>query len=149
MAESPGPPWLALGFKMYETLDPTVPNGQRPWGRNQMGVGYGVVPRGNSGPLVCAMPNPCPQKPLRSVSIRGLQKSPLLVAGLTLYSGSDNPLRHLPRRTYRLRVPGKQAEVTEAAVDMGAIDPSAKGLMVPVRRRDSEASIRWSRRKAG
>ncbi len=115
MAESPGPPWLALPFHMWEAIDPTdYPEGHD-WAHAQTGV------RGTRGePLVYAMPNPRPESALRSLTIRGLVKSPLLVAALTLYRGASHPLRHLPRRHYRVAA-GARAEVQSAEVDLGGV----------------------------
>ncbi|NOZ23058.1 MAG: CehA/McbA family metallohydrolase, partial [Planctomycetes bacterium] len=72
-------------------------------------------------PLLYAMANPFPEKKIRSVTLRGLVESPLLVAGLTLYTGSAHPLAHLPRRTYRVNTGGKPAKVQEAEVDLGGV----------------------------
>jgi hypothetical protein len=116
MAESPGPPWLALPFRMWEAVDPVTSPPDMDWGRAQTGT------RGTHGlPLVYALANPHPEKALRSLVIRGLLESPLVVAGLTLYQGASHPLRHLPRRTYRVQVPGGPAAVTEATVDLGGV----------------------------
>lgn len=116
MAESPGPAWLAVPFNQWKTLDPTnVPPGAQ-WGYSQTGVtGFGGTP------LVYALPNPHPEKPLRALVIRGLQDSPLLVAGLTLYQGGSHPLRHLPRRTYRVATPGKLRKMEKVEVDLGGV----------------------------
>jgi hypothetical protein len=118
MAESPGPPWLAMGFRMHETIDPAgpVPAGTQ-WGTMQTGLQYGSR-RGGWAPLIYAMPNPHPKKTLRRLTIRGLCGSPLLVAGLTLYRGAGHPLAHLPRRAYRIKADGK-TEVEKVEVDLG------------------------------
>ena len=127
MTESPGPAWLAVGFDMPETIDPTLPPGDREWGHSQTGVvrrtSRGKTPTRGAAPasLVCAIANPHPDRTLTAVTIVGRQQSPLIVAGISLYSGSDNPLRHLPRRTYRVRVPGGRTAVAETAVDMGVV----------------------------
>ena len=116
MAESPGPPWLAVPFHMCEAVDPTnYPEGFG-WSRAQTGVRnpYGA-------PLLCAMANPHPDKPLRSLTLRGLLESPLVVAGATLYRGAAHPLRHLPRRTYRVKTPGGTPKVQKAEVDLGGV----------------------------
>ena len=120
MAESPGPPWVAVGFNMPESVDPTKPPGENRWGRFQMGIKPSPSWR-DPLPLLYAMENPHPDRPLAALVIRGLQESPLLVAGLTLYQGSGHPLRHLPRRMYRLKTPGKPARVTDAEVDLGTV----------------------------
>ncbi|KKM24461.1 hypothetical protein LCGC14_1604890, partial [marine sediment metagenome] len=101
---------------MHGAIDPEdYPPGMN-WARAQTGT------RGSGGdPMVCAIANPHPRKALRSLTIRGCVKSPLLVAGLTLYSGSSHPLQHLPRRTYRVHTPGKQAQVKDAELDMGVV----------------------------
>jgi len=124
MLESPGcvqwfvgPPWCARPFMMPTTLDPTKPNGKINWGRTQPGLdNCGMV-----APFIYAMPNPFPDRRIRSLTIRGALKSPLLVHGLTLYRGAGHPLRHLPRRSYRVDVPGGGARVEQAHVDMGQV----------------------------
>ena len=116
MVESPGPAWLALPFHMWQGIDPVKHPAEVAWGRAQPGLQntYGV-------PLVYAMPNPRPDANLRSLTIRGLLASPLLVAGLTLCRSSSHPLRHLPRRSYRVAVPGGPAAVESAQVDLGGV----------------------------
>ncbi len=116
MAESPGPPWLAQPFNMFETIDPAAPPPELKWGDAQPGfqLGWGI-------PLIYAMPNPYPKKKIKSLVIRGLCESPLIVAGLTLYQGSAHPLSHLPRRTYRIETDGKLAKIAQAEVDMGIV----------------------------
>lgn len=117
MVESPGPAWMAKPFQMERTVDPTgrVP-GDMQWGRLQTGA---YNPAGH--PLVYAMPNPTPRKPLRALVIRGVQESPLLVAGLTLYEGESHPLAQLPRRTYRVKAGRKPPRIAKADIDMGLI----------------------------
>ncbi|MBN1676064.1 MAG: CehA/McbA family metallohydrolase [Kiritimatiellae bacterium] len=117
MVDSPGPAWLALPFAMPVAVDPTKPTAEIQWGRLQTGV----TGRGKTGPLVYAMPNPCPEKSIRSLTLRGLKNSPLLIAGLTLYQGASHPLRHLPRRTYRVKTPGRAVRVERADVDLGTV----------------------------
>jgi len=77
------------------------------WGRAQFGLYMPERPQGVK-PLAYAMPNRIPANELKPV-IRGLYESPLLVAAITLYRGSAHPFRHLPRRTYRVQVPGRQS----------------------------------------
>lgn len=127
MQESPGPAWLAVPFLMPRTIDPAQLTDGVSWGRAQFGL-YLPTAGGKPRPLVYAMPNPHPRKAVRSVALRGLQESPLLVAGLTLYRGAAHPLRQLPRRTYRLEVPGKPARVKAAAVDLGSVARVEKTL---------------------
>ena len=116
MAESPGPPWLAMRFNMWGAVDPQNYPPQMDWSRAQTGT------QGTGGsPLVYALPNPNPDRRIRSLVIRGLRPSPLLVAGLTAYRGGSHPLRHLPRRTYRVRTPGSSPEVEQADIDLGGV----------------------------
>jgi len=117
MAESPGPPWLAMPYNMPLTVDPTAPPGEQHWGWVQHGLG------GSRGVplLVYAMPNPSPEKRIGSLTIRGLQESPLLIAGLTLYQGSAHPLRHLPRRNYRVKTPGRARKIERVEMDLGGV----------------------------
>ena len=79
MAESPGPPWLAVGFCMPEAVDPVKPPQGTAWGYAQTGVGGG-----GGVPLLCVVPNPHPGKRIRSLTLRGLTVSPLVVAGITV-----------------------------------------------------------------
>jgi len=116
MTESPGPAWLAVPFNMWRAIDPANhPEGLK-WGTAQTGVS------GTRGsPLVHVMPNPCPEKGLKALTVRGLQESPLVMAGLTLYSGGSHPLRHLPRRTYRVMTADGPPKVEKADVDLGGV----------------------------
>jgi len=120
MIESPGPPWAAASFQMPTSVDPVDydPAGSD-WAHAQTGVNGGSP--GLRGPLVCALENPHPDKTLRSLTVRGLLAAPLVVAGLTLYRGSSHPLRHLPRRAYRVRAPGGPATIEQAEVDLGTV----------------------------
>ena len=116
MAESPGPTWLALPFNMMQALDPVKPPEGYHWGSAQYGIHN---PHGD--PLVYALPNPNPKKKIKSLTIRGLLESPLLVYGLTLYQGSAHPMQHLPRRAYRVDAADGPAHVAQAEVDLGGV----------------------------
>jgi len=116
MIESPGPPWLALPFQMWAAVDPVHSPPGMDWGRAQTGV------EGTGGfPLIYALPNPQPDREIRSLTIRGLVESPLLVAGLTLYEGASHPLRHLPRRAYAIDAETGAVKVEAANVDLGGV----------------------------
>jgi hypothetical protein len=125
MVESPGLAWLALSRKIVQPVDFIHPKGE--WGVAQTGckMSGGQCPEGY--PLLYAMPNPHPGKTLACLRIRALRKSPLLLAGLTLYSGSSHPLQHLPRRCYRVVSRGKAVDVAKAKVDMGVVARIEKG----------------------
>ena len=115
--ESPGPAQMAVPFGMPLPIDPVQPPPSVGWGHLQTGVR-----RSGGAPLLIAVKNPQPRREIAALTIRGLVDSPLLVAGITCYCGSDHPLRHLSRRMYRVKTStGKPAEVTQLDVDMGAV----------------------------
>ena len=116
MLDSPGPAWLAKPFQMEANIDPLSPPPEMPWGEAQRGFHGTVWTPPNWSPTLCAIPNPHPEKRLTARVVYGLTESPLVVAGVTLYRGASNPLRHLPRRTYRLVVPGMTPQIEKAAV---------------------------------
>jgi len=116
MVESPGPPWVARPFNMWEAVDPAAPPAGVLWGGTQIGVA------GGSGqPWVYALENPHPAKKLKSLTVRALTASPLIVAGVTLCQSSSHPLRHMPRRTYRVKKKGAPAKIAAADVDLGGV----------------------------
>jgi hypothetical protein len=126
--ESPGPAQMAMPFDMPTTVDPTVPPVISPenqgkltrrdfWGSRQVGASVGA-----REPLVYAVRNPNPQKRIRELVIEGLVESPVIVAGVTAYRGTDHPLRHLARRMYRVRAQGPgAAKVRDVNVDLGSV----------------------------
>ncbi|MDP6778384.1 MAG: CehA/McbA family metallohydrolase [Candidatus Latescibacteria bacterium] len=115
--ESPGPAQMSMPFTMPTTDDPEAPPQGIHWGRQQTGVSGG---RGE--PLIYALKNPHPSREIQALVIRGQARSPLIVAGVTCYSGTDHPLRHLMRRMYRVKTKsGGTAEVETLEVDMGAV----------------------------
>ena len=120
MQESPGPPWLTVPFNMPTSVDPAQPPGEMPWGITQYGIRAGhTLPQPRV--LLYAMPNPHPRRTIRALTMRGAQESPLLVAGLTLFTGKSHPFAHLPRRTYRVRTAGKPKRISTAEVDLGSV----------------------------
>ncbi len=121
MAESPGGPlWLAVPYAMPETVDAKAIRQDMVWGAVQTGLAR-TPGRGKLLPLLYALPNPEPGRTVRSLEIRALQDSPILFYALTLYQGAHHPLRHLPRRSYRVTNEGKPAVVEEAGVTLGVI----------------------------
>ena len=121
MLDSPGPAWLARPFRMELPVDPLSPPPEMAWGEAQPGF-YGTIwTPPNWSPTLCAIPNPHPEKRLAALIVHCLTQSPLVVAGVTLYRGTSNPLRHLPRRTYRLAAPGEAPKIRQASVDLGCL----------------------------
>ena len=113
--ESPGPAQMAVPFTMPTTTDPTAVPPPMQWGRVQCGVSGGP-----GEPLVFALKNPEPERKIKALVIRGLVDSPLLVAGITCFSGTAHPFRHLARRMYRVKASGL-AGIESVDVDMGSI----------------------------
>ena len=91
------------------------------WGSFQMGMG-GKGSRFLS--WIYAIENPHPEKELAAIRLEGKDAWLVGVMGLTLYEGPGHPLRHVPRRIYRLVLPAaeksKRAEI-EAKLDMGYV----------------------------
>ena len=126
--ESPGPAQMAVPFQMPLPIDPTAPvvtasetippgSQSNHWGYRQ----HGLLNIGGE-PLLYAIRNPHPEKTIRELVIRGVVKSPILIAGVTAYRGSDHPFRHLARRMYRVRKMGRApVEVRSLEVDLGAV----------------------------
>jgi hypothetical protein len=90
------------------------------WGWAQFGLD---AEHGRQQPsvVVYALPNPHPDKKIVSLTIRGLVDSPFVVAGLTAFYGTANPLKHLPRRTYRITHTGAAKELDYTEMDFGTI----------------------------
>ena len=65
MAESPGPPWLALPFGKPERVDASNPPPGFNWSRAQTGVDRS----GPGRPLIYALPNPHPAKRIKAVCL--------------------------------------------------------------------------------
>jgi len=125
--ESPGPAQMAMPFEMPTTIDPVVPPVAEPgargsssradhWGHRQVAI----AGRRNE-PLVFAIKNPHPGKRIKAIEITGSVESPLIVAGVTAYRGTDHPLRHLARRMYRVRAANGPADVESLNVDLGSV----------------------------
>lgn len=90
------------------------------WGWYQTGVS--AMPGG--GAWLYALENPHPERPLASLVLRSTHELPVAVLGVTLYEGPGHPLRHLPRRLYRLVLPAKEkttAAELRAELDLGVI----------------------------
>lgn len=86
------------------------------WGFQQTGV-MELGP--NFGAWVYALELPDTQTPLESVTLRPIAGLTAVI-GITLYNGPGHPLRHVPRRVYKLVLPQpvRQRDVS-AEMDMG------------------------------
>jgi len=97
--------------------DPT----RHTWGGVQTGVSGGW---GQFATWVYALENPSPEKELAALEFRPVGDLAVGILGLTLYSGPGHPLRHVPRRVYRLMLPAEEkTKLSElkAELDMGVV----------------------------
>ncbi len=91
------------------------------WGLRQMGVGD------DGGPFqtwIYALENPRPQVEISRLIMRGKTAVPVGVLGVTLYEGPGHPLRHVPRKVYRLILPAAEkttADQVRAELDLGVV----------------------------
>ncbi len=129
-------PWGALPYAAADAYQAEVAPPEmaaRAWGQYQTGVtrhSFGCAT------WLYALENPRPDAPLRELVLRSAGNGPVAILGLTLYEGPGHPLRHVPRRIYRLVLPaGDQAKPSEltASLDMGSV---TRLYAVPARRDD-------------
>ncbi len=91
------------------------------WGQLQTGVLQAGSPFQT---WVYALENPRPEARIKSLLLRGTADAPVGVLGVTLYNGPGHPLRHVPRKVYRLVLPeGETAPASEvkAELDLGVV----------------------------
>jgi hypothetical protein len=73
---------------------------------------------------VWALANPEPERIVKALRLRALAEDPLIVCGLTLYHGPENPLRHDRLSLYRITLPEPAAEAEKrwgVDVDLGVV----------------------------
>ena len=83
---------------------------------------YGGGPLGNI--WICALENPQPDREIKALRLEAAGEEPLLVCGLTLFHGKENPLRYKRLNLYRLTLPEATAEESErwkVDVDLGIV----------------------------
>ncbi len=91
------------------------------WGWRQTGATSGG---GRFLTWVYALENPRPEVAIARVVLRGAAAGPVAVLGVTLYEGPGHPLRHVPRKVYRLVLPAAEkatADQVQAELDMGVV----------------------------
>ncbi|HUS05007.1 MAG TPA: CehA/McbA family metallohydrolase [Bryobacteraceae bacterium] len=121
---APSIPWGHWNFlsSTHAQLEPTKLSDSRglEWGQNQTGI---KDPAGPPLVWICALPNPRPDQTLHSVILRSVSADPLLVCGLTLFHGSEHPLRYGRLNVYRITLPepAATAEGWTADVDLGVV----------------------------
>jgi hypothetical protein len=128
-------PWGHLSFAslphrqdLPRQLTDALPNAKM-WGDLQMGTWIGAYAGDPSLPTsanlwICALANPYPDLPLRSLRLRAAGNDLLVVCGLTLFQGLENPLRTRRLSIYRLTLPEAAAEDKErweVGVDLGVV----------------------------
>ncbi len=80
------------------------------WGGLQFGYwdnNYPVGPDGRPLPQlwICAIENPEPAKIVRAVLLKAKDKDPLVICGMTVFNGKENPLRYQRLSIYRVTLP--------------------------------------------
>lgn len=112
----------AFGAAMHAMPQPLPDDPTRfGWGAVQTGVGGSWA---QFASWVYALENPAPGKPLAGIELRPKEGALIGVLGLTLYAGPGHPLRHVPRRVYRLLLPAREKvkpSDLKVALDMGVV----------------------------
>jgi hypothetical protein len=73
---------------------------------------------------LCALPNPAPERTLKSLRIESRSEDLLIICGLTLFEGRENPLRYDGLQLYRLTLPedsGDPVARWKLDVDLGVV----------------------------
>ena len=95
------------------------------WGPLQPTVSESPYSGGPSGTLwISALANPHPERAIKSIRFEAQGEDPLVVCGLTLFRGRENPLRHERLTLYRVTLPEATANDQDRwklDVDLGAI----------------------------
>jgi hypothetical protein len=107
-------------------IDPLT-NG-RGWGPLQTNVQEAAYEFGPDGKWttnlwVCALANPAPERHIKAFRLRATGEDPVVVCGITLYQGHQNPLRHDRLNVYRLTLPEAADEERrwKVQVDLGIV----------------------------
>ena len=98
------------------------------WGRLQtveLDKNYPSGPDGRAAAIVwiSALPNPQPDRPVKSLRLEATSDDPLVVCGVTLFDGRENPLRFEKLTLYRITLPEAIADVQrwKVEVDLGIV----------------------------
>src|SRR5437667_7827108 len=107
--------------KLHEALpDATM------WGHGQLGVGDDLPPEQSPPAFIWVWPlsNPEPERNLKALRLKATSEEPLMVCGVTLYHGKENPPRLAPLHVYRITVPEPTASEPgrwSLGVDLGVV----------------------------
>lgn len=99
------------------------------WGDLQCGVwesDYSIDPALTSSETLwlCALKNPWPDRTLKSLRLESRDADPLVICGLTLFQGTENPLRYERLTLYRITLPEPDAADVRrwtVSVDLGVV----------------------------
>ena len=105
-------------------LTDVLPDGTG-WGELQTAVFDNSYAGGPLGTLwVSALANPQSERTIKSIRIQAAGEDPLVVCGLTTFSGRENPLRYERLNLYRITLPEATAEEKDrwkVEVDLGVV----------------------------
>lgn len=106
-----------------QPLDWRGPYPPRSWGTYQTSVG--VDHNAQTGHLkywIYALENPHSEDEIAAIRLESAGVSKLAVAGITLYTGKDNPLRHQRLASFRVDLPDPaMVDQIDAKIDLGII----------------------------
>jgi hypothetical protein len=110
-------PYAAVPINDMQVFDFMNPGsrGKHVWGRMQTDAEMG-----SGSAWIYAHENTRPDVPIECITVKGVDKDAVCLAGLTLYEGPGHPLRHNPRRYFKLELP-RGAKLTSLDVDMGVL----------------------------
>jgi hypothetical protein len=105
------------------------------WGDLQCGVwesDYAADPALDSSVTLwlCALENPWPDRTLTALRIESRDVDPLVICGLTLFQGHENPLRYERLSLYRITLPEPSAADGgrwQVSVDLGVVARTSAG----------------------
>ena len=132
---SPSVDWGHLSFQAVPhrsdvptRLDDPLRNAQL-WGDLQCGVwesDYAADPALDSSVTLwlCALANPWPDRELKALRMESRDADPLVICGLTLFQGHENPLRYERLSLYRITLPEANAADAgrwQVSVDLGVV----------------------------
>jgi hypothetical protein len=92
------------------------------WGNLQYTALYKSL--GGAAIWIWAIENPLPDRPLKALRVRAAGEDFLMVCGLTLFHGREDPLRHQRRTLYRITLPAPatdEADRWKVDVDLGIV----------------------------
>jgi len=134
-ANAPSTPWGFLSYASRPYLEDSPRKLTDPlergteWGGLQYGYWDNNYPEGPDGrPLpqlwICAIENPEPMKIVKCFRLKATDKDPLVICGITAFSGKENPLRYQRLSVYELALPESVAynpDRWRLDVDLGVI----------------------------